>query len=271
MKKLLILLFLLLPVLGLAEDGPSLFLSGNDLTALQNIDDSSSILSLLSEEQPQEEPEPEKVNPIREKWIDEIIALSKTMYERTGGKAQRAHESGDIYICKNYTIYLFRQTAGKYRMAGYPDKKLIIPDNLPRAECAPYAYGIAWKEVSAKDGNPFYAAAEFRYDEALSEAENYTLATQFMQEVQRGDFFQMSAEYKYGLDAHSLIFMSDYDPATNTVHWTDSNMRGFAKDEERYAYVQYDAVEDISFFADAICHKKRGATIYRLYEDIIAR
>ena len=97
MKKLLILLFLLLPVLGLAEDGPSLFLSGNDLTALQNIDDSSSILSLLSEEQPQEEPEPEKVNPIREKWIDEFIALSKTMYERTGGKAQRAHESGDIY------------------------------------------------------------------------------------------------------------------------------------------------------------------------------
>ena len=33
--------------------------------------------------------------------------------------------------------------------------------------------------------------------------------------------------------------------------------------------VQFDAVESIEWWADAFCKRKRGATIYRLRDDII--
>lgn len=52
------------------------------------------------------------------------------------------------------------------------------------------------------------------------------LALEFMRQVKKGDFFQMSAKYEYGIGAHSAIMISDYDPETDTVHWMDSNMRG---------------------------------------------
>ena len=42
----------------------------------------------------------------------------------------------------------------------------------------------------------------------------------------RGDYFQMAANYYYGVGAHSMIFIADYDPETDSVHWADSNMKG---------------------------------------------
>ena len=73
----------------------------------------------------------------------------------------------------------------------------------------------------------------------------------------------------YGKGAHSLVFISNYDPETKTVRWTDSNMKGQKKNGERYALVQYEAEKDIDWFVDAFCHKTRGATLYRLRDDII--
>ena len=120
------------------------------------------------------------------------------------------------------------------------------------------------------EGNPFYIAAEFRYDKSLSKEENMELALAFMREVKRGDYFQMSADYQYGKGAHSAIMISDYDPETDTVHWMDSNMRGGKHaDGLRYGLVQYDEVKEIRWWAEAFCKKKRGATIYRLRDDII--
>ena len=87
--------------------------------------------------------------------------------------------------------------------------------------------------------------------------------------VQRGDYFQMAANYYYGIGAHSMIFTADYNPETDTVLWTDSNMKGKTINGERYAYVQYDAEKEIDWFIDAFCRKKYGATIYRLRDDII--
>ena len=206
----------------------------------------------------------------REAMIDDIIALAKQLYDAAGGRPQRAHYSGDIYVCKNFTVHLFKQTAGRYRMAQYPDTTLVIPDNLPREQCAPYRYGVAWKEVSAEEGNPFYAAATFRYDTNLTASENRENARAFLMQAKRGDYFQMAANYYYGVGAHSMIFIADYDPATDTVRWTDSNMKGEKKNGERYGYVQYDAQREIDWFVDAFCRKEFGATIYRLREDIIA-
>ena len=88
-------------------------------------------------------------------------------------------------------------------------------------------------------------------------------------QAQRGDYFQMAANYYYGIGAHSMIFIDDYDPETDTVRWTDSNMKGKKINGERYAYVQFDAEKEIDWFVDAFCRKKYGATIYRLRDDII--
>ena len=205
----------------------------------------------------------------REDFIERIIALGKQLFEKANGHPQRAHYSGDIYVCKNFTTYLFRQNRDDFRMAEYPKTKLVIPNNKPSKNCKPYKYGLMWEDIPAEKGNPFYAAAEFRYDSNLSKEENMDLAVAFMREVRRGDYFQMSADYYYGVGAHSAIMISDYDPETNTVHWMDSNMRGTKKNGERYGYVQFDEVKEIEWWAEAFCHKGRGATIYRLRDDII--
>ena len=123
--------------------------------------------------------------------------------------------------------------------------------------------------MPASEGNPFYAAASFRYDDTLSKAENREKARVFLKQVQRGDYFQMAADYYYGVGAHSMLFIADYDPEADSVHWADSNMKGKSVNGVRYAYVQYDAVKPIDWFVDAFCRKKYGATIYRLRDDIV--
>lgn len=230
---------------------------------------------MLDEDLPAEEPpagsvptKTEEETP-RDAFINDIISLGKELYDRAGGKAQRAQYKGDIYVCKNFTVYLFRQNRDKYRMAEFPDVKLVIPNNLPAKKCKPYAYGFLWEDIPAEKGNPFYEAAQFRYDSKLSKEENMELALAFMRQVKRGDYFQMSADYEYGVGAHSAIMISDYDPATDTVRWMDSNMRGHKRNGVRYGIVQFDREISIEWWAKAFCHKKRGATLYRLRDDII--
>lgn len=205
----------------------------------------------------------------RDAFINDILSLAEQKYTETKGKLQRAQYAGDIYICKNFTVYLFRQNRDKYRMAEYPDVTLVIPDNQPGEDCAPYVYGVEWKDIPAEEGNPFYVAASFRYDSSLTMEENRELAREFLMQAQRGDYFQMAANYYYGTGAHSMIFTEDYDPETDTVTWCDSNMKGEKKDGIRYGLVQWNAVRKIDWFVDAFCRKSYGATIYRLRDDII--
>lgn len=205
----------------------------------------------------------------REELIDGIIETGRQLFVKANGRLQRAHYAGDIYVCKNFTVHVFRENAGNYRMAEYPDTPLVIPNNLPAKQCKPYAYGFYWEDIPAEKGNPFYAAAQFIYDPGLSKSENMEKAMALMRQVKKGDYFQMSADYYYGKGAHSAVMIADYDPDANTVHWMDSNMAGQKKNGIRYGKVQYDAVKDISWWAEAFCHKNRGATIFRLREDIV--
>ena len=205
----------------------------------------------------------------REDFIDRIITTAKALYDQAGGRAKRAQYSGDIYVCKNFTVHLFRENRSDFRIAEYPDVELVIPNNQKKADCAPYVYGVEWQDVPASEGNPFYAAASFRYDNSLPKEENRRMAREFLMQVQRGDYFQMAAKYYYGTGAHSMIFIEDYDPETDSVHWADSNMKGKTVGGERYAYVQYDAVKEIDWFVDAFCRSKYGATLYRLRDDIV--
>jgi hypothetical protein len=124
-------------------------------------------------------------------------------------------------------------------------------------------------DVKPQEGNPFYAAASFRYDKAKSKEENRRLARELLTQVRRGDFFQMAADYYYGRGAHSLVFTADYDTGTDTVRWTDSNMKGKKVDGVRYGYIQFDAVKEIDWFVDAFCRRGAGATLYRLRDDIV--
>lgn len=204
----------------------------------------------------------------RDDFINRIIGLGEELYIRANGRAQRAHYASDIYVCKNFTVYLFRQNRDDFRMAEFPDTTLVIPNNLPEKQCRPYYYGFLWEDIPASRGNPFEVAAQFIYDSGLTYDENLELAKEFMRQVRRGDYFQMSANYQYGVGAHSAIMLS-YDPETDSVHWMDSNMRGGKRNGIRYGIVQYDEVKDVEWWARAFCHRKRGATIYRLREDII--
>ncbi len=207
--------------------------------------------------------------PAREAFIQDIIDLGEKLFVQANGKLQRAHYSGDIYVCKNFTVYLFRQNREKYRIAAYPDTELRIPNNLPAKKCKPYAYGYCWEEIPPEDGNPFEIAAQFLYDKTLSMEENRTRALDFMRQVKRGDYFQMTARYSHGVGAHSAIMIADYNPETDTVRWMDSNMAGKRINGIRYGKVQFNAEKEISWWVDAFCQKTRGATLYRLRKDII--
>ena len=205
----------------------------------------------------------------RESFIEDYLSQAKSLYDAANGRLQSAHYSGDKYLCKNFTVYVFTQSKDKYRIAEFPDEELRIPNNLPREESKPYQYGIEWEEIPANDGNPFVMAAQFKYDKELSKKENKQNAREFMQQVQKGDYFQMSADYYYGVGAHSLIFTKDYNAESDSVFWTDSNMKGESRKGIRYGLPQYDAEKKIDWFVDAFCHRGRGATLYRLREDII--
>ena len=230
---------------------------------------------ILEEEIPEEEPEEaggsEESSELtaRDSFIEDIIAAGREVYDKADGKYKRAHYKNDIYVCKNFTVYVFKQARSKYRMAEFPDTELKIPNNLPAKKCRPYNYGYCWEEIPASKGNPFEIAAQFLYDSKLSKDENYALAVEFMKQTKKGDYFQMTGDYSGGKGAHSAIFISDYDPETNTVRSMDSNRAGKRINGLRYGKVFFDTEMTIDEWISFICHKKCGATLYRIRDDII--
>ena len=204
----------------------------------------------------------------REDFLNRIIEMGRELYERAKGKAQRAHYKGDIYVCKNFTTHLFRENRDDFRMAEFPTVKLVIPNNLPKDKCKPYAYGLAWEDIPAEKGNPFVEAARFRYDSSLSKAENMEIAKEFLRQTQRGDLFQMTGFYGSGSGAHSAIMLG-FNPQTDEISWMDSNMHHKRINGINYGYVQYDEVRTTEWWAEKFCQKKCGATLYRLRDDII--
>ena len=83
---------------------------------------------------------PANAGAAREDFIDRIIGTAKELYDAAGGRAKRAQYSGDIYVCKNFTVHLFRENCDDFRIAEFPDVPLVIPNNQKKADCAPYVY-----------------------------------------------------------------------------------------------------------------------------------
>ncbi len=259
MRRLLILMLLfLLPLCGAAEEEPEFYFSDMIQFDPDEIVEADAVIIVP------ESPAPQLT--AREDFIDRIIALGYDLYVKADGRSQRAHYKGDIYLCKNFTTHIFNELRDDFCMAEFPDVRLRIPNN--EQDSSPYKYGLEWEDVSPEEGNPFYVAASFRYDKELSKEENFRLACEFMRQAQRGDFFQMSADYEYGVGAHSAIMMA-YDPETDEIHWMYSNMRGGKNSKGiRYGLCQFDEVRSVEWWAGTFCHKGRGATLYRLRDDI---
>ncbi len=259
MKRVLLILLLMMicAVPAFAED--------EDWSLWENIDMNGTV---AEEASPITTPEPVIEKTARDDFIDRIVALGEELYIQADGKSQRAHYKGDIYLCKNFTTHIFNELRDDFCMAEYPDVRLRIPNN--EQDSSPYKYGLEWEDVPAEDGNPFEEVARFRYDKNLTREENLALACDFMRQAQRGDFFQMSADYEYGMGAHSAIMLS-YDAENDEIHWMDSNMRGGKRNGIRYGICQFDEVRSVEWWANAFCVKGRGATLYRLRDDIVYR
>jgi hypothetical protein len=65
--------------------------------------------------------------------------------------------------------------------------------------------------------------------------------------------------------------MMGYDAEKDEIHWLDSNMRGGKRNGIRYGLVQYDEVKSVEWWASTFCVKGRGATLFRLRDDIAYR
>ena len=65
-------------------------------------------------------PEEPAASDARTAFIDGIISLAREKYDEAGGRARRAQYAGDIYVCKNFTVYLFRENADGFRMGRQP-------------------------------------------------------------------------------------------------------------------------------------------------------
>ena len=204
----------------------------------------------------------------KDQLLKDIFAEALSNSKDSRYRFAPAQEDWHVGVCKNFVMRLFDTFSPAYRMAEYPDLELYMPKNKSKKDSAPYDYGIEWRPEGPSDGAPFEIAAQFKYDPALSKAENMENCRKVLHSVKRGDFFQMVGYYYYGNGPHSMLFMSDYDPVTDEVHWTDSNMKGERIDGVRWGYIQYDAVKTAEWFVEAICTKNRGCTIYRLRDDL---
>lgn len=204
----------------------------------------------------------------KEDFINRMIDLAQKNSKQTKYKFAPAESDTDIGVCKNFVMRLFDTFSKEYRMLEYPDLPLHMPKNNSKVNCAPYDYGIEWRPETATDGSPFEIVFQFKYDNSLTKEENAAIAREMMHMVKKGDFFQMVGYYGGGNGPHSLFFIADYDEATDTLRWTDSNMKGQRIDGIRWGYMQFDAVQTGEWYVNVFNMKNRGATLYRLRDDL---
>ena len=204
----------------------------------------------------------------REELIQKMIALAYANSQDSRYQFAPAETDTDIGVCKNFVMRLFDTYSADYRMLAYPALALHMPKNNSKKACAPYDYGIEWRPETAADGSPFEIAAQFKYDDSLTEEENATLARNLLLQIQKGDFLQIVGYYGGGNGPHSLFVIRDYDPQTGMIHWTDSNMRGKRINGARWGYLQFDADATLDWWVNVFNMKKRGATLYRLRDDL---
>lgn len=205
----------------------------------------------------------------RETLIDSMIAQAKADYGNKSKNFLRAEKSADAGMCKNFVMRMFTTYKDDYEMLAFPGVEIFMPLNDSSENCAPYRYGVQWRVEEASDGNCFDTVYAFRYDGEKTKEENRALAREMLENVQRGDCFQLVGVCEDFNSPHSLIFIEDYDAQTDKLQWTDCNMKGTRIDGERWGWVQYGTTRTVDWMLDTICRARNGATLYRLREDIV--
>lgn len=205
----------------------------------------------------------------KQEIINKMINLAYDNSKDSRYKFAPAEEDWHIGVCKNFVMRIFDTFSEDYRMAEFPELELHMPKNNSLEACKPYQYGIEWRIESASEGSPFEIAKQLKYNEDISSEENAEIARDMMHSAQKGDFFQMVGYYGGGNGPHSLYIIENYDSNTDIIHWTDSNMLGKRIDGVRWGYMQYDAQKTAEWFIECFNTKKRGATLYRLRDDLI--
>ena len=90
------------------------------------------------------------------------------------------------------------------------------------------------RNISPEKGNPFYIAAQFKYDKKLSEEENMALGVRLHAAgTARRLLSNVRTATEYGTGAHSAIMLG-YDPETDEVHWMDSDICAADKKEQAF-------------------------------------
>lgn len=205
----------------------------------------------------------------RETLIDSMIAQAYADSKNRSRNFLRAEKSADAGMCKNFVMRMFTTYKDDYEMLAYPGLEIFMPLNDSPENCDPYRYGVQWRVEKTEDGNCFDTVHAFRYDKEKTKEENREEARKMLEDVQRGDCFQLVGVCEDFNSPHSLIFISDYDAASDSLEWTDCNMKGTRINGERWGWVQYGTTRSVEWMLDTICRARNGATLYRLREDIV--
>ena len=98
---------LLLPGIAMAEEDTDVSIYSIVTQAPQEVQEQQTVpeLTAVPEATPQITPAPQGA---REELIDRMLALAKKLSDEAGGRPRRAHYAGDIYVCKNFTVHIFR-------------------------------------------------------------------------------------------------------------------------------------------------------------------
>lgn len=202
--------------------------------------------------------------------INRIIALGQELYIKANGKSQRAHYKRDIYVCKNFTTYLFRQNRDDFCMAEYPGRSAARAEQSVRGK--EQAVQL-WHRVGghfAGEGESVLHCGAVQVRQKSVRGGKYGAGVRLHAAGAARRLLSNVREVRVRHGAHSAIMLG-YDPETDEIHWMDSNMRGGKKKGIRYGLVQFDEVKSVAWWASTFCKKTRGATLYRLRDDIVYR
>lgn len=204
----------------------------------------------------------------------DMLAAEMTLTElsRHGSQA-RSSSVLDPGQCRRFQVNMFAEASQGYRLAGYPDVTLFMPDEHAPTDVSGRPVGSCWDMPAVEMGNAYEEVARYDYDKDITPQENRQNVLRFLENVRAGDVMQMLATYSNGRrGTHTLMFTRPYDPRLGMLYWADSNFANTRIDGVRYGYVRaYQAfpLEDVITWLAADWNN--GATLYRLRGDIVAK
>jgi hypothetical protein len=215
--------------------------------------------------------------PVRRVWEirlgtprDALLSAWMAIVAQDDGTYRRANTASAPGQCKRYLITQFAAISKGFCLTTYPRAALFMPpEHNDRAKAQDNrAEGAGWTLPVAEMGNPFYEAARFDIDVNGSQRANREAALALIRQARPGDVLQMMAVYNNGVRGTHTMLITSYDPATDTLHWSDSNFRMKSVGGVRYGQVVAGQSRQAEEIARWLAQPSCGATLYRVRWDI---